>query len=710
MAAKGPGTSEDGIQTRFESTLNEVPTAASLRAYHELLGSEPHVAGTPGDERTIQRIADAFAAMGLVVRRHEFHAYLAQHVDATVQITSPPVATLPLIERALPEDPDTSHPDLPAGFNAYSGSGDVTAEIVYANYGTTEDFEQLSALGVSVQGRIVMARYGKNYRGFKARYAEEAGAAGLIIFTDPADAGYGRGIPYPEGGYANASSIQRGSIKTLDYAGDPLTPFEPATANAARLAADEVALPRIPVQPLGWDAAAQIMSRMRGPAVPQGWQGGLPFAYRLTGGEDLTVRLAVRQRRALVKSANVLGVLPGTSEPEKMVIIGCHHDAWGFGASDPLAGTMILLECARSFAELARQGLAPARTIIFAAWGAEEQGIIGSVEWCEANRDDLVANAVAYINLDMAAMGEEFRASADPSLKRLITAATKAVPQARGKEGQSVFDAWVSHTVHDAAAAGNSPTPQEPQEPPEPVFGNLGGGSDHVGFYCHLGIPSCGLGASGSPGTAYHSNYDTLAWYRKVVGDDYQPALMLTRLANIILARLANEPLLPLDPARYGPDLRIHLQTLEKRARSLDVAVDFQRLRDALDDFDAVAIPTQQRLLEVASSGRSNPPQWLRRVNALLGDAQRRWRHEPGLPGRPWFKNLFAATDPTSGYAAWMLPALRYHLERRDPDGVAEAVELYAEVVVSMKSDLSRIGQLLDLHSLETPAAIESYP
>ncbi|MCH8006495.1 MAG: M28 family peptidase [Planctomycetes bacterium] len=707
MAAKGPGTSEDGIQTRIESTLNEVPTAASLRAYHELLGSEPHVAGTPGDERTIQRIADAFAAMGLVVRRHEFHAYLAQHVDATVQITSPPVATLPLIERALPEDPDTSHPDLPAGFNAYSGSGDVTAEIVYANYGTTEDFEQLSALGVSVQGRIVMARYGKNYRGFKARYAEEAGAAGLIIFTDPADAGYGRGIPYPEGGYANASSIQRGSIKTLDYAGDPLTPFEPATANAARLAADEVALPRIPVQPLGWDAAAQIMSRMRGPAVPQGWQGGLPFAYRLTGGEDLTVRLAVRQRRALVKSANVLGVLPGTSEPEKMVIIGCHHDAWGFGASDPLAGTMILLECARSFAELARQGLAPARTIIFAAWGAEEQGIIGSVEWCEANRDDLVANAVAYINLDMAAMGEDFGASADPSLKRLITAATKAVPQARGKEGQSVFDAWVSRTVHDAAAAGNPPTPPEP---PEPVFGNLGGGSDHVGFYCHLGIPSCGLGASGSPGTAYHSNYDTLAWYRKVVGDDYQPALMLTRLANIILARLANEPLLPLDPARYGPDLRSHLQTLEKRARSLDVAVDFQRLRDALDDFDAVAIPTQQRLLEVASSGRSNPPQWLRRVNALLGDAQRRWRHEPGLPGRPWFKNLFAATDPTSGYAAWMLPALRYHLERRDLDGVANAVELYAEVLASLKGDLSRIGQLLGLQSLETPAAIGSYP
>ncbi len=632
MAAEGPGTSEDGIQTRIESTLNAVPTAASLRGYHELLGSEPHVAGTPGDERTIQRIADAFAAIGLEVRRHEFHAYLARPVDASVQFSSPPAETLPLIERALPEDPDTSHPELGAGFNAYSGSGDVTAEIVYANYGTTEDFEQLSALGVGVKGRIVMARYGKNYRGFKAKYAEEAGAAGLLIFTDPADAGYGRGIPYPEGGYANESSIQRGSIKTLDYAGDPLTPFEPATANAARLAADEVALPRIPVQPLGWDAASRIMSRMRGPAVTKGWHGGLPFAYRLTGGADLTVRLAVRQRRALVKSANVLGVLPGTVEPEKLVIIGCHHDAWGFGAGDPLAGTMILLECARSFAELARQGMAPARTIIFAAWGAEEHGIIGSVEWCEANREELVANAVAYINLDMAAMGEDFGASADPSLKRLITAATKAVPQARGKEGQSVFDAWVSRTVHDAAAAGDRPTPPEP---PEPVFGNLGGGSDHVGFYCHLGIPSCGLGASGGPGTAYHSNYDTLAWYRKVVGDDYQPALMLTRVANIMLARLANEPLVPLDPTRYGPDLRSHLQTLEKRAVALDVAVDFQRLHDALDDFETIATPVRQRLLEVAKGGRSDPPEQFRRVNALLRDAQRRWRHEPGLPPAP---------------------------------------------------------------------------
>ncbi len=650
-------------QAAYEVALNEVPSPQRLRAWHDLFGSEPHVAGTPGDLRNIERLAAAFEQMGLTVERHEFLAWLPRPVEASLEIVSPVMQSLPLVERVLPEDPFSGHPDLAPGWNAYSGNGDVTGEIVYANYGTKQDFQALQAWGVDVAGRIVIARYGGNFRGFKAKFAEAAGAAGLIIYTDPDDSGWRKGIPYPEGGYANEASIQRGSIKALDYPGDPLTPFVAAGPDAERLDPGDVALPRIPVQPVGWGAAAEIMSRMDGPGVPTGWQGGLPFAYRLTGGAALRVRLHVEQQRGLLRSANVIATLTGSTEPQRRVVIGCHHDAWGFGAGDPLAGIIVLYECARSFAELARRGVRPQRSIVFAAWGAEEHGIIGSVEWCEANAEQLRADAVAYINLDMAAMGPTFRASSAPALKTLIASAARSV-----------------------ASAGIEQMPS---------FGTLGGGSDHVGFYCHLGVTSCGLGGQGSPGTSYHSNYDTLAWYRKVVGDDYEPALMVTRIANLIAARLAGGPLLPLDLSQYAPDLREHLAGLGERAAALAVELDLGPLEQAVDELEAVAGPVQPRLLEAVAGGRLSDSA-LRRVNEQLLAAERAWLHEPGLPQRPWFRNLYAATDPDSGYAAWLLPALRYHVERTDAAGAADVRDLYVEAVQSVGEAMKAIDAILD--------------
>jgi N-acetylated-alpha-linked acidic dipeptidase len=653
-------------QLEFEKALNGVPTPESLRAWHDLLGSEPHVAGTPGDHRNIDRLVAAFERLGLTVQRHEFQAYLTEPVDAAVQIVSPLSIALPLIEAPLAEDPDSGHPDLDIGWNAYSANGDVTAEVVYANHGTKKDFERLRELEVDVRGRIAIARYGENFRGYKAKFAEEAGAAGLIIYTDPRDSGYGKGIPYPEGGYANASSIQRGSLVTL--------------ANPTDLAP-----PRIPVQPVGWQAAAEIMSRMRGPGVPEGWQGGLPFAYRLTGGEALRVRLAVNQKRTLRRSANVIATLPGSIDPDRKIIIGCHHDAWGFGAGDPLSGTIVLLECARSFAELARSGMGPNRTIVFAAWGAEEHGIIGSVDWCEANRDDLLANGVAYINLDMASMGPSFRCSAAPTLKQLITAATRSVPQPRAQPARSVFDAWMEGADDDDVAAGGD----------RPSFGNLGGGSDHVGFYCHLGIPSCGPGGHGGKGVSYHSNYDTLAWYRQVIGDDYEPALMVTRVVNLVAGRLAAAPLLPLDPAQYASDVRSHLDDLRTRAEAADLDADFTGLYRAVEGFEATAAAVQQRLHAAIAADRL-APESLDRINGVLLGLERTWLHEPGLPQRPWFRSLYAATDPDSGYAAWMLPAVRWSIEQGDPSGLADAVKLYVDVFRSLEGSMRAIESVLD--------------
>jgi len=691
--ATQPGDADTTIQPapvdadQGRAQLLATPSAENLLRLHTLLASEPHVAGTPGDARTIERLVNEFQEMGLAVETFEFWPYLAKPLGATLEVMTPDKVSLDLRERALPEDPASAAPEIAFGWNAYSGSGDVTAEVVYANYGTKADFEKLATLGVDVTGKVVLARYGGNYRGFKAKFAEQAGAVGLIIYTDPGDSGYMKGLTYPEGGFANDCCIQRGSIVTLGYQGDPLTPGVAATKDAPRLDPGAVDLPRIPVQPVGWGAAKEIMSRMTGAAVPEGWQGGLPFTYRVDGGPGLTVRLVVRQERAITKTANVIATLRGAVHPDKMVIVGCHHDAWNNGAADPTCGTIALLECARAFARQSAAGRPPDRTIVFAAWGAEEFGIIGSSEWVEAHRQDLVDNAIAYINLDMASMGLDFGSSASPSLKSAIALSAGAVPQP-GAEGKTVLESWTARGGDSGDTWHGS-------------FGDLGGGSDHVGFLCHAGVPSCSMGGGGSKGTSYHSAYDTLPWYWKVVGSDYASALMVTRVTTAMVDRLANSPLLPLDPTRYAADMARHLDVLGKRAATAGISGSdaagsplFSGLRAAAAAFEARSQTTMERVAHAVTEGRLSAEQ-IDRVNDRLRDIDRAWVDEAGIPGRPWFKSLFAAPDEDSGYAAWMLPALCWAIERRDPASLEREQQRYLAVLERMTSIITEIEREL---------------
>ena len=668
-------------QIDFERAMAPVPNAERLRELHEAFCAEPHVAGTPGDARLIDRLVKEFEDAGLETERHEFYPYLGYPESASLEIVRPRPMSLALIEKVIGSDPDTAHPERPIGFNAFSGSGTVEAEIVYANYGTKADFETLAERGVDLNGKIVIARYGGNYRGYKAKFAEEAGAAGLIMYTDPADAGYARGRPYPEGGFANETSIQRGSIKTLNYAGDPLTPFREATETARRVDADRLPLPKIPVQPIGWGAAERILSLMTGREIPADlharWQGGLPFAYRLEGGSDLVVRLSVQAERKIVKTANVIGRVTGAKYPDQLVILGCHHDAWGPGASDPVAGLITLVEAARAFGEAAKAGFRADRTVVFAAWGAEEMGIIGSTEWCEANLAQLEASGIAYINLDMAAMGPNFRSSAAPLLKDIITIAAASVPQA-GKPSQPV--------IYDWSSSGTQ----------EPTFGNLGGGSDHVGFYLHAGVPSCSLGAGGSFGTAYHTNYDTVRWYRRVVGDDYQSALMITRLATCLAARLANADIIPYSPTRYARDTRQHINHIRSIAveRNLPGAL-FVEMFDQLDRLEPVMDEAWAAVLKAVETGSLTPTQ-TDDINAVLLSMERAWIVNDGLPMRPWYRNSFAATDPDSGYGAWMLPLARSGAETGNDSAIRAATLRYAETLIELRRMAENMHRIVD--------------
>ncbi|HMN97767.1 MAG TPA: M28 family peptidase [Phycisphaerales bacterium] len=702
-AGHPPGSPESIV-----TLLRGVPDADQLRRWHDLLGDEPHVAGTPGDHRVIERLRGAFVAMGLDVEVHRIHPLLARPIDASLEIVESPaphgpqtgsavtenptahgpsaprrrgVLALPLTERNLLEDPSTQHPGLSYGWNAYSGSGDVEAAVVYAHHATRADFDLLRELGVSISGRIVLARYGGNFRGDKVRFAEAEGAAGMVIFGDPADVA--RGEAYPAGGWADETCIQRGSILRLGRPGDPLTPGIEATPDAPRLELDEVALPRIPVQPIGFGAAGAILARMAGAAAPDAWQGGLPLTYRVEGGESLRLRLRVEQAREIMPTANVVATLPGITD--EVVIVGCHHDAWGFGAADPLAGTIVLLETARTFAEAARLGWRPRRTIQFAAWGAEEFGIIGSTEWCEAHGARLEERALAYVNLDMAAMGPHFHASAAPTLARIIRESAHAVPQARDA-ARSVHALWAERT-------GSAPPDTEPGRgadlpaPREPAVGLIGGGSDHEAFQYHLGIPSIHLGAGGSPGTSYHTNFDTLQWYRQIVGEDYEPALMVTRMTVEIVRSLAEAPIPPIDATAIAPFVREALADCVAAAEERGVALDATPIEAALDRLHAAAS---------ATSGDDAAP-----ASALFHLERRflsgsRWTTlggpddaEAGTPPR-WSRHHLYGTDPDAGYSTRTLPVLRTAIQRGDRDAALREVAAIAAMLDAAAESLER--------------------
>jgi N-acetylated-alpha-linked acidic dipeptidase len=499
---------------------------------------------------------------------------------------------------------------------------------------------------VDLRGKICLARYGGNFRGYKAKFAEDAGAIGLIIFTDPGESGPAKGAVWPEGGWANASCIQRGSINTLPYSGDPLTPGREATEHAERLDPASVGLPRIPVQPIGWGAAREIVRRMRGaPLFDPSWATGFEGPTLLTGGPDLRVRLSVAHEPAIVKTANVIARLPGRTPDGRMVIVGCHHDAWGFGAADPLAGTIVLMEAARECARRAKEGEGPVLDTLFCAWGAEEFGIVGSSEWVERECATLQERGVAYINLDMAAMGVNFGASASPSLRGIVDGVARRVPSAVDPS-RTVFEA----TAKDGVLG----------------FGDMGGGSDHVAFLCHAGVPSIGLMAGGSQGTSYHSNYDTLAWYRRTVGTDYAGAAMLTRMTVGLVDALGSQPR---EPWRDADAAARALRAAAPKAgpllerRAIDLADRFEAQSRAMQARPVADPALAQRLLQA-------------------------WLDPAGLEGRPWFRNTLAASDRDSGYGASMVPGLQAAIV----DGQAEAAD---RALVQLERVADRIDAVL---------------
>lgn len=687
---------ESMAEARLEEQFRAVPQPASAREHLRRLTSEPHVAGTREDYQTALYVRDQMRSFGLTSELKEYQVLLQYPKQPTlVEMLSPRRERLQSVETIVPEDPTSSSRRIIPLFNGYSGVGDVQGALVYVNYGLPGDYEALKKLGVDLKGKIAIARYGSSFRGVKAKVAEQNGAVGLIIYSDPADDGYMQGDIYPKGPWRPPSSAQRGSVQYLfEYPGDPLTPGVPSIPGKPRLKREDATdLPRIPVQPMSYGEARKLLEAMRGPLRPKGFQGGLPFPYHTGGTSDVRVRIKTDLEYVERTIWNVVTRVDGNEERDRWVIMGNHRDAWTFGAVDPNSGTAAMLEAGRGFGKLLKTGWKPRRTILLCSWDAEEYGLIGSTEWAEENADELREKAVAYLNMDAAVSGANFGASSVPSLWRLIRSATRDVRDP--KTGKSIYQAWQDRT-RDALpeAEMTDPATGSDRTIAEARIGALGSGSDYTPFLQHLGVPALDMSFGGDYGV-YHSAYDSFYWMSKFGDPTFAYHVAAAQVWGTIALRLANASVLPFDYTDYGAQMRDFLTETSRTAarRRLADSFDAKALGEAIKDFMDEAARADKRRREtvmdfeksrVADSAGESPQsvgERLRRINDAFINTERALTDGRGLRGRPWYKHQIYAPGYYTGYAAQPLPDLRQAIEDRNATNAREAATRITEAI-----------------------------
>ncbi len=648
QAIVGYGARSGVTQRALERSVARRPDAARATAHSRALSARSHIAGTPAQAITRDYVLDRMREWGLETEMREYQVWMPHTTEARVWRVAPDTLELVLAEGPVPGDSVTMESGQIVMANGYSGAGDVSGELVYVNYGLIEDYARLESLGVSVRGKVAVARYGRSFRGIKAREAERNGAAALILYSDPADDGFTRGDVYPDGPMRPATGVQRGSV--MNGTGDPTTPGWASVRGARRLPLDSARVPRIPVIPISWSNAAELLRDIRGTAIPQEWQGGLPFRYHIGPG-PVRARVVVRLDTAAnaIKSIwNTYGTIRGTTYPDQLVVLGAHRDSWGPGAVDDVSGTVSILEAARAVAEEVRAGRRPRRTIVFATWDAEEWGLIGSTEYVEQDSARLTSGAVAYLNQDVAVGGPSFGSGGSPSLRAVLRDVVKGIDDPSGRG--TVYAAWRA----GAAVADTA----------EPAMGDPGGGSDFAGFYNHLGIPHLDWGFGG-PGGVYHSAYDTFEWMSRFGDPDFRRHAAAARIGATLALRLANADVLPYDYAEFARTMKAQVPPVERavRARGWDLSVD--TLARAIDDMERAAMDLA-RVRDAALAQPSVPRRAAERANAALLRVERALTRPEGLRTRPWYRGLIYAADENNGYSTMALPSVNEAIRASD--------------------------------------------
>jgi N-acetylated-alpha-linked acidic dipeptidase len=711
----------------LEKSFDALISATDQQQWLQEMASAPNHVGSPHDKANAEMELALFKQWGWDAHIEQFQVLYPTPISTTVELIAPEHVALGGQEPAVPEDPTSGVPGMLPPYVAYQGDGDVTAPVVYVNYGMPDDYDALARRGIDVRGKIVLARYGAGWRGLKPLLAQQHGAVGCLIYSDPADDGYSQDDPYPLGGGRPEHGVQRGSVQAMTiYPGDPLTPGVGATANAKRLSREEApTILKIPALPISYADATAIMSRLQGPVVTGNERGGLGMAYHWGGTDAVKVHLAVQSDWSLKPLYDVIATLKGRTYPDQWIVRGNHRDGWVMGASDPLTGQVALMSEAKALGQLYRQGWRPERTIVYASWDGEEPGLLGSTEWAETHADELQRKAVLYINTDNNGRGY-LSAQGSGELQHLVTsvAADVADPQT----GASVADraraqTLASHyldpdSVHadlvDDAKAGKLP------------LGPLGSGSDYSSFAQHLGLAALNIGFGGEDfsGGSYHSIYDS--YYHVMHFDD--PGLAygtaLSKVVGRLVFRTADAPRVPAHYSDFASDVAHYLADVQKLAndqREKDRALaDLRREGDfklASAPYDPTVAPADKGITPVfdmlalqdasdhltraaaaadAVLAREDKlaPATQARINAALANIDQLLLDPEGLPSRGWYKNLITAPGTLTGYGAKTLPGVREAIEQRRWDEARAYIPRTAAVIENYARRLDEVAAL----------------
>jgi len=654
----------------LEATVHEAIQPARVRAYIQRMSAEPHAGGQPGSRAVAEYALGLFRDWGYDAQIEEFEALLPFPTERLLEMTAPAPFRAKLEEPAVPEDSGSAVRNQIPTFNAYSASGDVTAPVVYVNYGIPEDYEQLAKLGVDVKGRIVIARYGKSWRGTKVKVAQDHGAIGCLIYSDPKEDGFFQGDVYPKGPFRPRDSVQRGSVADMPlFPGDPLTPGWAGEKGSRKLAiAEAPTIMKIPAQPISWSDARPILENLGGPVAPETWRGALPLTYHVGAG-PATVHLKLDYDWTAKPVYDVIATMAGSTFPDEWILYGNHHDAWVNGANDPSSGAAALLETARALSELHKEGWRPLRTIKFALWDAEEFGLIGSTEWVEKHQEELARQAVVYFNSDSNSKGP-ISVGATPLLEQFVSEVLRDASDP--VSGKSLLESMKPRGV-TAIAAGSEPMPA-----PEFMAGTLGAGSDYVAFYHHSGISSVNAGFSGpSSSGVYHSRFED---------PDFEYGKALADFMARSILRMSDAEVLPF---QYEALTRAMVRWMDEvRKLKGGAGVQFDPLLDELRQLKASAEAYEDQLR--SGHWKNADPRRLAAVNSPLFRSERALAPERGLPGRPWYRHQLAAPGTYTGYSAKTLPAIREAVEAGKLD---EANRGVPPLVAAIKELRNRVDQ-----------------
>ena len=677
----------------WENKMRSVPKPELLREYMKHLAAEPHHVGSAYDKQNAEWIRDKFKSWGIDAKLEEFEVLFPTPTERVLEMTEPSRFRAVLKEPVIPEDPDSGDSNQLPTYNAYSIDGDVTGQVVYANYGVPADYDELAKLGIDVKGKIVITRYGGSWRGIKPKVAAEHGAVGCLIYSDPKDDGYYQGDVFPLGPYRPEQGVQRGSVMDMPiHPGDPLTPGWGALKGAKRLRREEAdVITKIPVLPISYGDALPILKAMTGPVAPESWRGTLPITYHVGSG-PAKVHLKVSFDWAMKTLYDVVARIEGSTYPDEWVIFGNHHDAWVNGADDPTSGQVALMETGRAFGELLKQGWKPKRTIIMCAWDGEEEGLLGSTEWVETHADELKQKAVAYLNSDTNSKGW-LNVGGSHSLERFINEVARDVLQPGTKK--SVWDAMKERRIEQARSDEDK---KAVNERADLRIGALGSGSDYTPFLQHLGIAAMNTGFGGDGGGGvYHSIYDSFAWYTKFGDPSFEHGRALAQINGTIVMRLANADVLPFEYTNSADTFGRYVDEIEKLAmrgkRQRDI--DLGSLKSAVKALSEAARSYEQALAKAAGNGFKDVKE-VKRLNQLLYQSERKLTDEKGLPRRQWFSHQIYAPGFYTGYGVKTIPGVREAIEEKHWDEVEPEMKKAVAAIQALSSQVEAATKLLE--------------